>query len=397
MGIRSCGYGHRVATMLRSVGELLPSRFEDLTIDHVRAIMERIGDARETLFFERKVLATRSGLAKSCAAFANTYGGLLVVGIRDDDDEMVGIEPIGEPQLWVKDILRGNMLPLPPFRARTLTLENGNVLLLVLVERSSVTPHLLTANGAIYVRAPSASEPVPLADQRLLLELTHRGAEENARAEAHAIAIARHRFAEVAPYVLTLAPTGVPSNTVRDLYRGLRSADLLTAAVDPGDRSPSFAVRTDRLRWQSSRVKLCQRVTRGINADPARIVDGIVLDEGCGLVLERGYLPDSDGEKVEPRGPRPLYVHEMVEWTIKALARGTRLLLELGAHGDLRVRVTFGTGGRHVFYADSRAEKARGDLDLAYGVPLDHNAEELRDALRADIGLALDVSYDAIG
>ena len=115
---------------------------------------------------------TEQPLAKSCSAFANTMGGLLLVGIADECDKLIGIEQRSfEAQVWVKDILRGHVLPLPPFRARFIALSDERSLLLVLVEESSTTPHLLTRTGAIYVRNPGASDPVPISDQRRLLDL----------------------------------------------------------------------------------------------------------------------------------------------------------------------------------------------------------------------------------
>jgi hypothetical protein len=108
--------------MARSVAELLPGRFEDLTLDEVEGILAaHTGEERETLWLERKEQVTTSSLAKACSAFANTYGGLLVVGVRDKDDKLVGIKPLAaEAQLWVKDTLRAHVLPMPPFRARWL-------------------------------------------------------------------------------------------------------------------------------------------------------------------------------------------------------------------------------------------------------------------------------------
>src|SRR5438105_4465594 len=107
----------------RSVAELLPRAFNELELDDVRTIVARIGEERESLFFERKRSVMPKALAKSCAAFANTYGGLLLVGIEDATDEFIGVPAIGEPQVWVKDVLRPHVLPVPAFRARCLQLE----------------------------------------------------------------------------------------------------------------------------------------------------------------------------------------------------------------------------------------------------------------------------------
>jgi predicted HTH transcriptional regulator len=63
----------------------------------VRAIIKAVGEERESLFFERKESVSAASLAKSCAAFPNTHGGLLLVGVDDTSDEVIGIEPIAEP------------------------------------------------------------------------------------------------------------------------------------------------------------------------------------------------------------------------------------------------------------------------------------------------------------
>jgi len=162
--------------MARNVSELLPRPFAELALGDVSQILANVGEERETLFFERKASVTGKTLAKACAPFANTYGGLLVIGVGDEDDTLVGVPSIAaEAQLWVKDTLRGQVLPLPPFRARWLPMEGDRGILLVLVEESSTTPHLLTRSGAIYVRNPGASDPVPIGDQGRLLDLTARG------------------------------------------------------------------------------------------------------------------------------------------------------------------------------------------------------------------------------
>lgn len=81
--------------MARSIGELLPRPFADLTLDDVREIVATVGEEGESLFFERKGRVSSEALAKACAAFANTMGGLLVVGIADEGNELAEVDPAG--------------------------------------------------------------------------------------------------------------------------------------------------------------------------------------------------------------------------------------------------------------------------------------------------------------
>lgn len=68
----------------RSVAELLRRPFDQLTLDDIRQLIVDVGDEGETLYFERKRSISGQSLAKACAAFANTFGGLLVVGADDE-------------------------------------------------------------------------------------------------------------------------------------------------------------------------------------------------------------------------------------------------------------------------------------------------------------------------
>ncbi len=208
--------------MPRSISELLPRPFDELQLADVETIAAARGEERETLFLALKETLAPDGIAKACAAFANTIGGLLVIGVADDGT-FPGIErPAGEPQLWVKDILRSRVLPLPPYTARWLPLAEGaeQGLLLVLVEESSTTPHLLLQRGAIYVRNPGSSDPVPIQDQQRLLDLLGRGREAQAgaveRAQIEAAAPRADQLSDLER--LTLIPTGIQATYPTRLF-----------------------------------------------------------------------------------------------------------------------------------------------------------------------------------
>ena len=204
---------------------------------------------------QAKAVLRKDLVAKSCAAFANTIGGLLVVGVPDDSDELHGIDDhIGETQLWVKDVLRSRVVPLPPFRARRLELQNGRWILLILVEESTTTPHLLTGQGSIYVRNPGSSDPRPLGDQRLLLDLLHRG--ERARE----LAVARSRNAATSPVVLPSVSKnrgagsvscwrrpGCLNGSENRLLRESAGRDQLGAVLSEDERSNAWPVQYE---WQ---------------------------------------------------------------------------------------------------------------------------------------------------
>ena len=319
----------------RSVSELLPRPFDELDVDDVRELLRRVGEERESLFFERKSELRRDLLGKSCAAFANTMGGLLVVGVGDEDDEIRGVEPAsGEPQVWVKDVLRGSVVPLPPFRARHIEVSDGRVLLLVLVEESSTTPHLLVRQGAIYVRNPGSSDPLPIGDQRRLNDLQQRGIEsregavQRAReAAARRPPVSRFDYPARRPVSLALAATGVADWFEGRLLGTLSGVDRLRAALPvPQGRSAEDVV------WKQHALHVERIYASGAFRPPRAEV---VHATGAGLVsLQGGFVGDvqEDDEHLTSR-------EVLAVWIQRSFAAGRALLLELGAHGDLRLVV----------------------------------------------------------
>jgi hypothetical protein len=326
----------------RSVSELLPRPFADLTLDDVGAIVAAVGEERESLFFERKEKVSTAALAKSCAAFANTYGGLLLVGIDDATDKLTGVEPIAEPQVWVKDVLRGHLLPLPPFQARSLALRGKRALLLVLVEESTSTPHLITRQGAIYVRNPGSSDPVPIQDQGRLLELVARG--ERARGAAWrnaARVLGEHHFEKtVRPLILALAATGVSSRFVSPLFD--RGADLQLLRSALGEHED-----TTRDLRRSFWAQHSAGVARYRRPDlypvyPDRI-EGIEVWRYGAVAILRGRIPRPDRDDEEHD---ELSSQALAEDIRRSLDVGLDVLLELGAHGDAALAFSLPAGRR---------------------------------------------------
>jgi hypothetical protein len=387
---------------VRSVSELLPRSFEDLTEDDIRRIVENVGSDRESLYFERKLKVTPDSLAKSCSAFANTFGGLLLIGVDDKTDELVGVDEVSEPQVWVKDVLRGNVIPLPPFRARWARLGGGEKgMLLVLLEESSTTPHLLTRNGAIYVRNPASSDPVPVGDQGRLLELTRRGTEAREGASRAADQTASNRFHDFPLYTLAMAPTGLTHDAVRAVYEDSSGVVLLRRSTEFEDMSAetSTQINFTEPEWSLHSVELMRTVDRPFPLQPQSFMDVVRVESDGALQLQRCLLPGFGGENPEPRGPRPMDMTErfgIVPWFSAALKAGRDLLLELGAHGDLRIVFELDAGGRWIMFSSTRSiEAKRNSYTFKFwarvdAVPSDDDVlmTQFEHDFRRDLGLA---------
>jgi hypothetical protein len=137
--------------------------------------LERLAAHGEDLFVERKQAIPNDGIGRTVAAFANSLGGWLLLGVADDGTP-VGFSPLGraDPQAYVGQLLAAEVDPLPPYLAAVRQIR-GMPILVVRVFESADTPHLLRTTGALVIRTPKGTETVT--DQRLLLELARRGEE----------------------------------------------------------------------------------------------------------------------------------------------------------------------------------------------------------------------------
>ncbi|MDQ6749538.1 MAG: ATP-binding protein [Actinomycetota bacterium] len=137
------------------LGSFTHGALAELTVED----LDRMLDLDESLFVEHKSdIGTGSahGLVRSVAAFANTVGGWLLIGVHEG-------KPTGDVPDWggsggtptladaVRDRLRSELDPLPAFEARVLEHPDGPVGV-VRVYESTDTPHVALATGAVFIR-----------------------------------------------------------------------------------------------------------------------------------------------------------------------------------------------------------------------------------------------------
>jgi hypothetical protein len=198
-------------------------------------------------------------------------GGWLLIGV-DDDGKVVGYEPpgTGDLQDYIRDLLRAQVDPLPPFAAVSVPVGEHKIGV-VRVAESSDTPHI-TSEGVIYVRNAGGKQRVT--DHRDILEMARRGEQ------------ARDRAAE-RQYGLSL----------------IREA-MTTPRQIVGEREDDAATRP-LLQWI---VRGAPYTVTGAFADRALSVAAAELAEAqvTSLAAEPAAGPFSVGVSVEPRA-RGLY------------------------------------------------------------------------------------------
>jgi hypothetical protein len=145
----------------------------------------------------------RDDIAKELVAFANAYGGVIIVGIVESDDNPKRASAIAEPHIpkvadcaqRLEQALRSVINPpLPMLEVRGIEITDGSGAIVLRVGSSGSAPHGFGRPSNAYVRRGSNSEPLTMRDlqsifyeRRTWLERISRVG-ENQSTQANAIA-----------------------------------------------------------------------------------------------------------------------------------------------------------------------------------------------------------------
>lgn len=122
-------------------------------------------------------------IAKSIAAFANTYGGWYFVGVVSDKTTSIASNLAGinlanypDPISTVRNAARDHIDPMPLLFPQLVEVAPAQRVLAAYVPESDDTPHVCS-DGRIYRRAADSSDPVFEKDRYTLDRLVERGKE----------------------------------------------------------------------------------------------------------------------------------------------------------------------------------------------------------------------------
>lgn len=122
-----------------------------LTSDDILVLLD--SDNSESFFFEFKEGRVRpEQLQKEISAFANTYGGYILIGITDKKD-VAGCEKWTEER--VHNVIYNNITPTPDFDIQQFQID-GKTILVIKIEEGSMPPYI-TSDGKICERVSSSS------------------------------------------------------------------------------------------------------------------------------------------------------------------------------------------------------------------------------------------------
>src|SRR5579859_1319646 len=191
-----------VALRSRRLQAIFGVPLDDLQYEDIEALVPNQVSEAFDLDFKGSLYGNadkdRRDLATDVAALANTAGGLLVLGIEEDDQARAtaapGLELSEADERRVRQIVGSQVVPMPVLDV--LRVEDparpGYGLVLIAVPRSPLAPHAVVVNdGLRYPRRNGAttrylSEPEVADAYRERFAATHRQADRAQRAEIEA-------------------------------------------------------------------------------------------------------------------------------------------------------------------------------------------------------------------
>lgn len=133
---------------------------------------------RENISLDYKEMVD-SSIAKTIAAMANTWGGLIIIGAEDEDSKpklpLKGIELKEHLREQINNIILGNITPpvFPEIQVCSSD-DNKTALIVIRVAQSNTTPHAIRGNTKVYIRTDTSNEPEELAAIDRILWLVNR-------------------------------------------------------------------------------------------------------------------------------------------------------------------------------------------------------------------------------
>ena len=154
-----------------------------ITVEHIRAFCASFNEGYRVEYKVNFDGNVRDKLPKVLSSFANSHGGVLVVGVKTvngiPQQPIDGFQPQNKKDefpLTVENISLSNIYP--PVWMRTHVVGSdiaGNIFLVIEVEQSPQAPHAIENSTKVYIRTGNASNPYDLASVDEIFDLAkHR-------------------------------------------------------------------------------------------------------------------------------------------------------------------------------------------------------------------------------
>lgn len=129
--------------------------WDKLRISDIEKLLENDDD--ETFFFEYKNDdVTPKKIVEEISAFANTYGGYILLGV-DDDKNISGCKKWNEQR--IHNTIHNCITPIPSFDIKKFRTRKKENIYVIKIDEGILPPYI-TNNGKIYERVSSGSFPI---------------------------------------------------------------------------------------------------------------------------------------------------------------------------------------------------------------------------------------------
>jgi hypothetical protein len=152
-----------------------------ITLQHIRDVGARFNEGLRVEYKSTFDANVRAQLPKIVSSFANSQGGVLVVGVRTvngvPEQPIEGFvpPPREELPLTVESICLQNIHPPALPRTEVVPSDVPNrVFLVIEVDESAEAPHAIENSKKVYVRTGNAANPYDLAEVDLIIDLVGR-------------------------------------------------------------------------------------------------------------------------------------------------------------------------------------------------------------------------------
>jgi Putative DNA-binding domain len=152
-----------------------------ITVQHIRDICAHFDEGIRVEYKSIFDASVKAQLPKIVSSFANSQGGVMVVGIRTLNGVPQGPfegftrAPREEYPLTVENVCLQNIHP--PVFPKTSVIESdtpNQIFLVIEVDESGEGPHAIENSKKVYVRTGNAANPYDLADVNLIIDLLKR-------------------------------------------------------------------------------------------------------------------------------------------------------------------------------------------------------------------------------
>ncbi len=287
-----------------------------------------------------------SKLEKVIAAFANTYGGLIIIGVPEVDGKPAnnpkGVEFLEGLEEKVTSIILSNISP-PVFpEIQVCEPKDRKTFVLIQVPQSSNTPHSVENNTKVYLRTGNIMQSERLADLDELhwlsrnressISLRHELINElsNRYFNLCQLKKAKVNFAELMMFVVPLYPSSVSSNaSIKEIKGGIHD---LTVSDRTGATFPS--INKARIETMKDGLYLFSNVKSGMN----EFTEYTALNN-VGLTMhfeDLGRL----GEETSGESPKQIFLSNVIYLFVNLLKFYRKITPILKVAGDYKVRLS---------------------------------------------------------